>query len=96
MRICCVLTNNRLQTKIVVQIDPVGTADPIPFGSRGPPYVVVRVQPMAGELSRYSVTSNNPDEDDDNDGEEDIVQSSRVPDRIVQTSMCHLHPLLCH
>ena len=37
---------------------------------------------MAGELSRYKVTSSDPNDD----GEEDIVQTMRVPDRIVQTS----------
>ncbi|KAJ3525962.1 hypothetical protein NM688_g8322 [Phlebia brevispora] len=77
------------KTKIVVQIDPLGSADPIPFGVQGPPYVLIRVQPIEGELCRYSVTYHNPNEsssDDDNHGEEDIVQLSRVPERIVQTS----------
>lgn len=37
---------------------------------------------MAGEVSRYTVTSNDPNEEP----EEDIVQSARVPSRIVQTS----------
>ena len=73
----------RFQTKVVLHIDHEGSADPIPFGIRGPPFVVVRVQPMAGELSRYMVTSSDPAED----AEEDIVQTGRIPDRIVQTSM---------
>jgi hypothetical protein len=38
---------------------------------------------MAGELSRYTVTSSDPNDE----GEEDIVQTARVPSRIVQTSM---------
>jgi hypothetical protein len=38
---------------------------------------------MAGELSRYTVTSS----DANDEGEEDIVQTARVPSRIVQTSM---------
>jgi hypothetical protein len=71
------------QTKIVVHIDALGSADPIPFGMNAPPFVVVRVQPMAGELSRYTVTSSDPEDE----GEEDIVQTGRVPFRIVQTSM---------
>ena len=37
---------------------------------------------MAGELSRYTVTSNDPGDE----GEEDIVQTARVPGRIIQTS----------
>lgn len=37
---------------------------------------------MAGELSRYKVTSSDPNDEH----EEDIVQTSRVPARIVQTS----------
>jgi protein ECT2 len=71
-----------VQTKIVMHIDSLGTADPIPFGMNGPPYVVVRVQPMAGEISRYTVTSSDPPDEP----EEDIVQTSRIPGRIVQTS----------
>jgi hypothetical protein len=71
-----------VQTKIVMHIDTLGTADPIPFGMNGPPYVVVRVQPMAGEISRYTVTSSDPTDE----SEEDIVQTSRIPGRIVQTS----------
>ncbi|KAH9947218.1 hypothetical protein B0H21DRAFT_740140 [Amylocystis lapponica] len=69
------------KTKIVLHIDSCGSADRLPFGMRGPPFVVVRVQPMAGELSRYKVTSSDPTDD----GEDDIIQTGRVPDRIVQT-----------
>ncbi|KIJ70110.1 hypothetical protein HYDPIDRAFT_104781 [Hydnomerulius pinastri MD-312] len=69
------------KTKIVMHIDPQGTADPLPFGMAGPPYVVVRVQPMAGEISRYSVTSSDPIDEP----EEDIMQTARIPGRIVQT-----------
>lgn len=71
------------QTKAVLHIDPLGSADPIPFGDNGPPLVIARVQPLAGELSRYKVTSSEPSDDED----EDIVQTARVPDRIVYTSM---------
>ena len=66
----------------MLNIDPTGAADPLPFGIRAPPFVVVRVQPMAGELSRYTVSSNDPNDEP----EEDIVQTGRIPDRIVQTS----------
>ncbi|KAI0065897.1 hypothetical protein BV25DRAFT_1821601 [Artomyces pyxidatus] len=69
------------KTKVVVQIDSLGTSDPIPFGVNGPPFVSIRVQPMAGELSRYKVTSSDPNDEQ----EEDIVQTSRVSDRIVHT-----------
>ncbi|KAG2042276.1 hypothetical protein BDR03DRAFT_944957 [Suillus americanus] len=69
------------KTKIVMHIDTLGTADPIPFGINGPPYVVVRIQPMAGEISRYTVTSSDPSDE----SEEDIVQTARIPSRIVQT-----------
>ena len=64
-----------------MHIDQDGVADPIPFGEISAPYVVVRVQPMAGELARYNVTSSYEDEP-----EEDIMQTSRIPERIVQTS----------
>jgi hypothetical protein len=69
------------QTKIVVHIDALGSADPIPLGI-GPPYVAVRIQPMAGELARYTVSSSHINDD----AEEDIVHTSRVPAKIVQTS----------
>ncbi|KAI0340771.1 hypothetical protein BDW22DRAFT_348171 [Trametopsis cervina] len=68
------------KTKIIMHVDPLGTADPIDFGIRGP-FVVVRVQPMAGELSRYTVTSHLTGDE----GEEDIVHTSTVPGRIIDT-----------
>jgi len=65
-----------------VHVDPVGSADPIPFGIGGPPFARIRLQPMAGGLCRFSVSSNDPNDE----GEEDIVQTERVPSRIIQTS----------
>ena len=62
--------------------DRYGSADPIPFGLGGPPFVVIRVQLMDGGLCRYSVRSSDPNDE----GEEDIVQTARVPLRVVQTS----------
>lgn len=44
--------------------------------------MIVRVHPMSGEISRYSVSSSDPNDDP----EEEIVQTSRIPGRIVQTS----------
>lgn len=44
--------------------------------------MIVRVQPMAGDLSRYAVASSDPNDD----GEVDIVHTPTVPSRIVQTS----------
>ena len=70
------------KTKVVVQIDADGTADQIPFCVGGPPMVIIRVQPMAGELSKFVVSSS----DSSDEGEEDITQTDRVPDRIVHTS----------
>jgi len=67
---------------VVVHIDADGVADPIPFGVGGPPMVVIRVQPMAGELSKFVVSSS----DSSDEGEDDIIQTDRVPGRIVQTS----------
>lgn len=71
-----------VQPKVIVHIDPLGHGDPVPFDSRGPPYVVVKVQPMPGALSRYEVTSNDPNDETEND----IVHNTVVPARIVQTS----------
>ena len=70
------------QTNIVLHIDPLRPADPLPLGMDCLPYVVVRVQPMAGEISRYSVTSVDPN----GDPEEEIVHTARIPGRVVQTS----------
>jgi hypothetical protein len=70
-------------------VDSLGSADPVPFGMAGPPFVTIRVQPMAGELSRYTVTSSDPNDE----GEEDIVQTARVPGRIVQTSKISRFPV---
>jgi len=72
---------------MVVHIDPLGSADPIPFGMGAPPFARIRVQPLAGGLCRYSVSSNDPDDEH----EEDIVQTERIPTRIIQTSELLLH-----
>ncbi|KAF9481824.1 hypothetical protein BDN70DRAFT_875770 [Pholiota conissans] len=71
------------KSKVVVHIDRdrYSTADPIPFGVGAPPFVVIRVQLMDGGLCRYSVRSSDPSDD----GEEDIVQTPRVPARVIQT-----------
>ncbi|CAE6503423.1 unnamed protein product [Rhizoctonia solani] len=68
--------------KVVVHIDAEGTADPLPFGMGGAaPFVVIRVQPLAGELCRFAVSSCN----EEDEREEDIVHTPSVPGRIVQT-----------
>ncbi|CAE6396665.1 unnamed protein product [Rhizoctonia solani] len=68
--------------KVMVHIDAEGTADPLPFGMGGAaPYVVIRVQPLAGELCRFAVSSCN----EEDEREEDIVHTPSVPGRIVQT-----------
>ncbi|EJD01616.1 uncharacterized protein FOMMEDRAFT_126677 [Fomitiporia mediterranea MF3/22] len=69
------------KTKIVLHIDSLGDADPLLFGMDGPPYVVIRVRPIPGDLCRYSVLSCDPDEEPD----EDVVQSARIPSRVIQT-----------
>lgn len=69
------------KTKIVVHIDALGSADKLPFGIGGPPFAVIRLQPLAGGVCRYKVTSSDPSDQ----GEEDIVQTARVPNRIVLT-----------
>ncbi|KAJ7180267.1 hypothetical protein C8R43DRAFT_972440 [Mycena crocata] len=69
------------KTKIVVHIDALGSADKIPFGVGAPPFGVIRLQPLAGGVCRYKVSSSDPSDP----GEEDIVQTTRVPSRIVLT-----------
>jgi protein ECT2 len=71
-----------IQSKVVLHLDPFGTADSLPFGMGCGPFVIVRAQPMAGELCRYMVTCS----DESDEGEEDIVHTSTVASRIVQTS----------
>lgn len=79
---CELLFTQLGQTKAVVHIDADGVADQIPFGVGGPPMVIIRIQPMAGDLSKFVVISS----DTSDEGEEDIIQTERVPGRIVQTS----------
>ncbi|KAF5390648.1 hypothetical protein D9757_002643 [Collybiopsis confluens] len=69
------------KTKIVVHIDELGTADDIPFGICAPPFAVIRIQPLAGGVCRFKVTSSDPSDPED----EDVVQTARVPSRIVLT-----------
>ncbi|KAF7352650.1 DH domain-containing protein [Mycena venus] len=69
------------KTKIVVHIDALGSADRIPFGLGAAPFAVIRLQPLAGGVCRYKVSSSDPSDP----GEEDIVQTARVPSRIVLT-----------
>lgn len=70
------------QGKIVLHIDPTGTADPLPFGVDSGPYIIVRVRPMRDNLSLYAVSSC----DASDEGEEDYVPTATVATRIVQTS----------
>ncbi|KIK67960.1 hypothetical protein GYMLUDRAFT_36761 [Collybiopsis luxurians FD-317 M1] len=69
------------KTKIVVHVDALGTADDIPFGVCAPPFAVIRIQPLAGGVCRFKVTSSDPSDPED----EDVVQTARVPSRIVLT-----------
>lgn len=62
------------------------TADPIPFGVNGPPFVVIRVHLMDGGLCRYSVRSSDPNDEE----EEEIVQTGKVSSRVIQTSMPYI------
>ncbi|KAG6869324.1 hypothetical protein C0993_000077 [Termitomyces sp. T159_Od127] len=68
------------KTKIVVHIDPLGSSDALPLGLGVAPFASIRIQPLAGQLCRYTVRSSM-----DDDTEEDIVQTERVPSRIIDT-----------
>ncbi|KAI0089204.1 hypothetical protein BDY19DRAFT_993422 [Irpex rosettiformis] len=65
------------KTKIVVQVDQSGAADPVEFGPKGP-FVVVRIQPLEGNLARFAVSSYYQLDD----GEEEIVQTDTVAGRV--------------
>ncbi|EKM59750.1 uncharacterized protein PHACADRAFT_88401 [Phanerochaete carnosa HHB-10118-sp] len=71
----------KAKMKAVVHIDPSGAADSIPFGNPGAPFVIVRLQPMPGEVSRWSVNCSDPDDQ----GEEDIVENAKLHQRIIAT-----------
>jgi len=64
-----------------VHIDASGTADRVPFGVNNPPFVIIRLQPLDGGLTRYNVMSS----DDPAPWEEEIIQTSRISSRIVLT-----------
>lgn len=65
----------------MLHIDPTGSADPIPFGARGGPFVVIRLQPTDNERSRFVVSTRDPDDDP----VEEDVQTFGLPDKVVQT-----------
>ncbi|EJU06625.1 hypothetical protein DACRYDRAFT_103575 [Dacryopinax primogenitus] len=68
--------------KIVLHVDPRETqADDLPFGVDGGPYVIVRVQPMEGDLARIRVTTRDPAEPI----EEDIIETAEIPARVINT-----------
>ena len=68
---------------MVLHIDSLGTADPIPFGVDGAsPLVVIRVQPLAGDVCRYAVKST----DLNDEGEEIVLDTPLIVDKAIQTS----------
>lgn len=67
---------------MVLHIDSLGDADPIPISMDAPPYVVIRVQPLSGQSCRYSVISSDPEDEP----EEEDVQMALVPSKVIQTS----------
>ncbi|GJE84556.1 RhoGEF domain-containing protein [Phanerochaete sordida] len=71
----------KAKMKAVVHVDTSGFADPIPFGDPGAPFVIMRLHPLAGEVSRWSVQCSDPDDQ----GEEDIVENAKVHQRIIAT-----------
>lgn len=71
------------QPKVVLHIDSLGTADPIPFGIDGAsPLVIMRVQPLAGDLSRFEVKST----DLSDEGEVLHLQTILIAEKAVHTS----------
>ncbi len=64
-----------------MHVDRTGAADPVEFGLKGP-FVVVRIQPLDGGLSRFAVSSAFQVDD----GEEDIVLTGSVAERVVNIS----------
>ena len=79
------------QTKVVVQIDPLGDADPVPFGVHGPPYVVIRVQPTEHNVVRFKITSSDPTDEN----EEEHVKVDYVRERVIHTSKVYNCLILC-
>ncbi|KAH6915122.1 hypothetical protein BKA70DRAFT_566736 [Coprinopsis sp. MPI-PUGE-AT-0042] len=69
------------KTKVVVHIDPLGSADPIPFGMGCSPILRIRVQPMAGSVCRLVAQSFDPEEP----GDDDVIRSDKVDKWIIDT-----------
>jgi len=81
------------KSKVILHVDQSGTADPVPFGvDEDGPFVVIRVQPLEGDVTRYTVMSDS----EDDVPVEDIIHTSAIPDRVLQTSQLFLSscPLL--
>ena len=67
----------------MLHIDSLGTADDIPFGvGSSPPYIVIRVQPLAGDVCSYSVASTDPSDP----GDRNVVRTGALPSVVVRTS----------
>ncbi|KAI0748993.1 hypothetical protein BC629DRAFT_1599034 [Irpex lacteus] len=73
---------SRKPKKLAVHVDPTGAADPVEFGIKGQ-FAVVRIQPLDGGLSRFAVSSAFQVDD----GEEDIVHTGTVAERVVHISI---------
>jgi protein ECT2 len=70
------------KTKVVVHIDPLGSADPVPFGMGCAPILRIRVQPMAGSVCRLVAQSFDPEEP----GDDDVIRTDKVDKWIIDTS----------
>lgn len=77
------------QPKVVLHVDQSGTADPIPIGARGGPFVVIRVQPIDTDRCRFTVSTRRPRLDrespDEDEEEEETVSTVTLPEKVVQT-----------
>ena len=71
------------KSKVILHIDQRDTADSVPFNVDGDsPFVVIRVQPLEGEIARYAVMSY----PEDDAPVEEIIYTSAILDRVLQTS----------
>ena len=70
-----------MQGKVVLQIDEDGEQPELPLAEEGGPCMVIRLQPMAGGLCRFSYTTLATEEE-----ERSVVDISEVSEKIVTTS----------
>lgn len=75
------ITTDQRQARVVVQIDEQGMSQDLPLSEDAGPCLAIRLQPMPGDLCRFSYTSLAEDQD-----ARLLLPTSEVVDKIATTS----------